>query len=398
MTDHEGSPASLGVAPLVGDLESRLVRAEALAHAGRIAESTSIASEVVVEAEALDQPRLVVEALLVQARASATGSLLGRAQQISIARGLDVPAAEAMIRRLGLASGGSEIALADVPIAEAMLVRAGDDPELRALLLDHVGALHAAAGDREAAREAFEQALAIEQRLFGDRHLEFAVGLAKLGMLTPDSATRSALHQRMIDIYERRLGPEHPRTLDARLLAAFHTEDPELAAATLARLCPRFRAIGELRFAGECELERGRVELGRGRLDVARGAFELAHEQLRQQVARRVLLDAYLRIGSDADVDAEIVGLRELIAKVDEQARGEGWWVRLEQAERRSVLGRLVLQAGAPTAAVVEIERAIVDLDAIRDHAPPIERDRLLAGARATLALARAESDSTPKP
>jgi hypothetical protein len=40
-----------------------------------------------------------------------------------------------------------------------------------------------------------------------------------------------------------------------------------------------------------------------------------------------------------------------------------------------------------------ELERAIVDLDAIADQAQPIERERMLAGARAALALASITSD-----
>jgi tetratricopeptide (TPR) repeat protein len=296
-----------------------------------------------------------------------------------------------MIRRLyvrGLASGGSESALADVPIAEAMLVRAGDDPELRALLFNNVGAIHAAAGDREAARAAFARSLAINERLYGAQHLELAVSLANLGMLTADPATRSALHQRMSDIYERRLGPDHPRTLGAQLLAAFHTADPEQAGLAFERLCPRIRATGQLRFIGECELERGRIELARGRLDVALQAFAAAREQL-DDGDRRVLLDAYLGLGAE-DPRLVITQLRELIATVDAGRDGADWWVRLEQAERRLLLARLLLRSDATTtataAAVGELERAIVELEAIADQAQSIERDRLLASAQTTLA------------
>src|SRR5690606_3643822 len=119
-----GDPA---IAAVRTGLESRLVRAEALANAGRTEESTAIARAVASEAEALDQPSVVARALLGQARASilqfdrsSLGVLLGRALEVAIVEGLDALAAEAMIRRLyvrGLASGGSEAALADVPIA-----------------------------------------------------------------------------------------------------------------------------------------------------------------------------------------------------------------------------------------------------------------------------------------
>jgi serine/threonine protein kinase/tetratricopeptide (TPR) repeat protein len=390
------------VAALVVGLESRLVRADTLAHAGRISESARIAREVANEAEILGQPRLVVEALLVEARISILqpdrsrlAVLLDRALELAIAEGLDELAAEAMIRRVyerGLLPGGSEAALADLALADAMLVRSGDDPELRALLLNNAGAVHAAAGDREAARESFARGVALTERLFGEQHLDVAVGLANLGILTPDPLTRASLHERMIAIHERRLGPDHPRTLDARLLAAFHTADPEQASAAFERLCPRFRMIGEPRLAGDCELERGRIENARGRLDVARQAFERAREQLHEG-DRRILLDAYLSLGTP-DPRAAIERLRERIREIDETG-GSEWFVRLEQAERRWLLARLLLQVRDPLAAVAELERAITDLDAIADQAPPIERERLLAGARASLAIAlvAAETD-----
>jgi eukaryotic-like serine/threonine-protein kinase len=210
-------------------------------------------------------------------------------------------------------------------------------------------------------------------------------------MLTADPVTRSSLHQRMIAIYEQRLGPDHPRTLDARMLAAFHTADPEQAGAAFEQLCPRFLAIEEPGFAGDCELEHGRIEIARGRLEPARRAFAAARERL-DDPRRRVLLDAYVSLG-DADSRAAIDRLRELIASDDQQA-GEDWWVRIEQAERRWVLAQLLMQANAPAAAVVELERALVDLDAIAEQAQPLERARLLASVEATLAMALSTSAS----
>ncbi|HVI03929.1 MAG TPA: serine/threonine-protein kinase, partial [Enhygromyxa sp.] len=388
-------------APAIAELESRLVRAEALANAGRTEESIQIARAVAAEAERREHPSLVVRALLGEARASilqfdrsGVGVLLGRALEIAIEHNLDRLAAEAMIRRLyvrGLATGGSEDALADVPIAEAMLVRAGEDPELHALLFNNVGAIHAAAGDREAAHDAFAAALAINERLYGEQHLELAVSLANLGMLTTNPIDRSALHQRMIDIYARRLGPDHPRTLDAQLLAAFHTADPEAAGLAFERLCPRFRAIDELRYTGECELERGRIEVARGRLDEAARAFTTAREQL-DDPHRQVMLDAYLALAAD-DPRSMIEQLRALIVSIDAQPGADAWWVRLEQAERRLLLARLLLGDDAAASAVAELERALVDLDAIALQAQPIERDRLLASTRAALAQALAASD-----
>src|SRR5690606_31211484 len=171
---------------------------------------------------------------------------------------------------------------------------AGDDPELQALLLNNAGSVRLAAGQREAARVEFERALELKERLYGAEHLEVAIGLANLGMLTSDEPQRHVIHARTIEIFERLLGPEHPRTLDARMLAAFYTSDPEQAGAELRELCPRLAASDEPRLFGDCELGRAQLELARGRFEIARPALLAARAQLGEQDSRRALIDAQL--------------------------------------------------------------------------------------------------------
>jgi tetratricopeptide (TPR) repeat protein len=386
----------------IEQLEAKLVRVDALANAGRISESIALARAVVSEAEAIDDQSIVAAALLAEARASIVLSTdstsmapLERALAIAIVEGLDALAAEAMSRRIylrGLTSGGSVAALADLPIAEAMLARAGSDLELRALLENNAGAVHLAAGDRVRARAAFGRALALKQRLFGEDHLELALGLANLAILTDDEPARRELHRRMIHIYETRLGPEHPRTLDARLFAAMQMADPQGSGAALRELCPRLSAIDEQRLATQCELERGRIEFVRGRIELGREALE----RVRVDEGRAALLDAYLAIGTDAAA-AAIPALAEQIAAVDESGARD-WWVLLDQAERRIVLAWLLGDAD-PITTVASLERAIAELEQLVDRAPPIERERLLALARSTLArtlVLRGELERVP--
>jgi tetratricopeptide (TPR) repeat protein len=384
------------LAPALARFETRLVRAEALANAGRLDEAKTITREVAREAEALEQPALLVRTLLVEARAAillrvhraSTGELLDRALELAIEQGLETLAAEAMIRRLyvrGLARGGSEAALADLPIAEAMLARAGEDPELHALLLNNAGAIHLAAGDRQGARRAFERSLELKERLYGEDHLELALSLANLGMLADEARTRRELHARMIAIYEERLGPDHPRTLDGRMLAAFYTADPRHAAAAYRELCPRFVEVDELEIAGACELERGRVEFARGRFEIAHESFAAARAHLGESPLS-VVLDAYLALGRE-DPEPQLAALREQLAEFDEHEVGDNWWILLEQAERRVILAHHHAEFGDATSGVPLLERAIADLELIADQAQPVERERWLAESQAALAL-----------
>ncbi|MCA9662308.1 MAG: hypothetical protein KC486_28470, partial [Myxococcales bacterium] len=302
---------------------------------------------------------------------------------------------EAMIRRLyvrALQPGRSELALEDLPLAEAMLANAGDPQELRALFLNNSGAIRLSVGDREGARAAFEAALAAKERIVDPDHLDNAATLANLGMLTADPATREALHARMIAIYEAHLGPEHPQTLDGRLLAALYTADPAAAAASLRELCRTFRGRGDVELASECAYELGRIEDARAATDEARAAFEDARAATPEDTSRRVLLDAYLAVDADADARAEATAdLRALLAMVDAENQSEAidWWIRVEQAERRLVLARLLLAGDAPAGeATALLERALADVESIAGEAPPIERERLLAACRAALSVA----------
>jgi tetratricopeptide (TPR) repeat protein len=375
-------------------LEAQLVRVEALANAGRNAEAIALAQEVADEAEALGHPPTVAAALLARARASIVLSpdrasinpLLERALTIAIVEDLDSLAAEALIRRMylrGLAPGGGEAAFADLPIVEALLSRVGQALELRALLENNVGSVHLAAGDRVRARAAFERALALKERWFGDDHLEVAVGLANLAILADDEQQRRDFHRRMIAIYERALGPEHPRTLDARFLAAMQIADPQVSGAALRELCPRLLAVGEQQFAAECELERGRIEFARGRVEFGREAFARSREQLDDE-QRQVLLDAYLAIDTDAAASTLAI-LAKQIAAVDDGGGSSDWWVLLDQAERR-LLHAWLLADTDTTASVPALERAIVELEQLVEQAPAIERERLLALVQSTLA------------
>jgi tetratricopeptide (TPR) repeat protein len=379
-------------------LEAQLGRVEVRANGGRIAEAIALAREIAVEAEALGHPPTVAAALLAEVRASivlssdraSTSQLIERALTIAIVEDLDSIAAEAMILRMylrGLASGGSEAALADLPLTEAMLSRVGHNLELRALLENNAGAVHLAAGDRVQARAAFERALVLKERLFGDDHLELALGLANLAILADDEQERREFHRRTIGIYERALGPEHPRTLDAHFLAAMQIADPEGSSAALRELCPRLLAIGDPRLSAECELARGRIEFARGRIELGREALARSYVQLDDE-HRRVLLDAYLGIGTDA-ATGTIPALSEQIAAV-EGGGARDWWVLLDQAERRLLLAWLLADTDR-TGSAESLERAIVELEQLAEHAPTIERERLLALAQSTLARALAK-------
>ncbi len=376
----------------VHDLQGKLVRATTLGHAGRLAATREVVADVVERAEALGHQPTVVKALLTAARASMglqaelelTRTELNRALAISIRENLDVMAAEAMIRRMyiqGLHEDGANSALFDVPVAEAMLSRADDPPELRALLLNNTGSIHLAAGEREAAREAFKQSLAIKEHLYGPEHLEIAISLANLGILADEDETRRQLHTRMVEIYQQHLGPDHPQTLDGRVLSALYTGDPAEASSKLDELYQTFEEVGEPSLASTCAFERGRIEDLRGQTASAAMAF---HRAKRHTPDGSAEIDAYLALNEDGEVESILARLDKQIA----HTTSTSWWQTLQIEEWRILHGRLRLKNGDPAGARYELQQAITNLAKVEGRSSPVEFLRLLTSAQLALVTA----------
>jgi hypothetical protein len=156
----------------------------------------------------------------------------------------------------------------------------------------------------------------------------------------------------------------------------------------LRELCPRLVAIDERPFAAECELQRGRIEFALGRVEFGREALARSRELLDGGQSRR-LLDAYLAIGTDAAATTIPALVAEIVA-ADEGGGARDWWVLLDLAEHRLLLAWLLADTDA-TASVATLERASVELEQLAEQAPPVERERLLALTRSTLARTLAE-------
>jgi len=381
-------------------LQEKLVRATALANAGRLEDATRTIREVASEAAAIEHPATLAAALLTAARASInlqldraeTGEDLDRALTIAIRAGLDRPAAEAMIRRVyvrGLQTSGNALAQADLTIAEAMLERAGDPPELRALLLNNAGSVHLAGGQRMLAEQEFHESLALKERLFGPYDLEVAVSLANLGMLANEAPAREQLHGRMVSIYSQQLGPEHPQTLDARVLKALYTANPGRASDELETLCRRFERHGNSELAGVCAFERGRIEVFRGRSDEAIQAFSQAQPFMSGE--QGTVLAAYLAGEEVGDPQPVVDEIQKILVATDDPS---SWWGRLQGAELRFLRARLLTRTGDRKAAISELGRVRADLKTIEDQAPPVERERLDAAAIMALLEADASGES----
>ncbi|MEZ4448025.1 MAG: serine/threonine-protein kinase [Nannocystaceae bacterium] len=387
LATERAAPDDPTLARVVGVLRGSLVRAEALANAGRIADAADLAATVAAEAETLGDAELQASALLSGARAT-----------INLDERRD--AAEAMVRLLyarGLRPGNAAQALADVPLTEAMVERAGQDPALRALLLNNVGAIQMAQGDPAAAREAFAEALRLSERALGVDHLDLAYILGNLAIATRDDDARAAILARMQSILRRRLGGSHPQTLDSAMLAAHYTADPRVAAEILGPTCRALASTSHgAALLGECLVEQGQVadELdlpaeATYAYDRAREAFDAAGAAVPRSL--EVFLDARLALAR-GQLDPAIAAIDAFFAEVD---RAEGWWDLTAFARLRILAARILRAAARPEAAIPYLREALGELARVADTAPSIAHRRLDAAARWELAQALAARGST---
>jgi len=176
-------------------LHHEIDRANTLAEAGAMSSAVETALAVVDEARGVGHDAVLAEALETLGRLQATGAAAAAAEATlqeaigAAARAKDdtmaarawssliyaVMAQDALDRGLSLRFA----ALAAVDRAE--------DPVARAWLLNNLGTLHGARGEHEAAREHFEQALAVKQQVVGPGHLDTGIAWINLGLALKDA-------------------------------------------------------------------------------------------------------------------------------------------------------------------------------------------------------------------
>jgi hypothetical protein len=131
-------------------------------------------------------------------------------------------------------------ALGAIPLAEQVAIRLGAAASFaRPLLFNNTGIARRAAGDSAGARAWYQKAIDEPRTRGGD--IELASAYGNLALVTDEPGRRDKLLASEAAVFERRLGPDHVMTLDARLKASIFIADPARAAALLRDLRDRYR-------------------------------------------------------------------------------------------------------------------------------------------------------------
>jgi len=207
----------------VAELRTRLPVIKALERAGRYEEGTTLAREVVAEAEAMGERPLMAEAEYrlgeVQqgagkyAEAEATLTAAFADARWSRHELIAIDAASLLAYVVGVSAGRHDDALLWARIAEAELGPTGQDTEAHASLLNNLGNIHAGKADYPVARDHLERAIAIATALHGPDHLLVAKYRGNLvPVLTQLGGSEDAITMgtEVLRIYREQLGPDHP--------------------------------------------------------------------------------------------------------------------------------------------------------------------------------------------
>lgn len=222
----------------VDEIRTRLAHAAALDRGGHSELARDLAGTAAEAAEQAGYAPLIAEAallhgtILLRRTEFATATIpLGRARAVALEQRLLALAVEAGARQLyaeAMQDNRRADLLRDAAMLEPISRGLTGDHFARPLLLNNIGTVHMADGDRAAALRSFQAARAALQGV-ASPDLELTCIDKNLAMLTPDPAERIRLAR---DVWERRraiLGEYHLTTLDSLDSYARLEADPAVA-------------------------------------------------------------------------------------------------------------------------------------------------------------------------
>ncbi|MBK7075128.1 MAG: protein kinase [Myxococcales bacterium] len=399
-------PASLDVRRRSDALRSELARLEAADRVGHPEAALAGLTNLIREARSIDDPSLLIDALLAHGRIAQVRMEYGpavialhEAEQLALAHGATRAGIEAGARRLFVeAMDGQRLdALsAQAELLEPLAQSLTGDHFAVPLLLNNLGAMHMARGDTAKARGYFERAKALVDAIPEPR-LELLVVDRNLG-LTTGGAVSERLAQQTLRKLQQRLGADNPTTIEAATTSSHLTRDPREALAIADDFIARTAALqpgaieirlDEARYAAFLALELGDVARARACLEPAvafsmAGASELIVAIHRLAVADIALLDGRI----DAARDAYTAANRVLLSSPN-------WWDREYGAAALVGLATIARRGGDDATAAQQLDRAIAIYVEVTGNGNNQDPMRRLARARLErAALARAHGDA----
>jgi hypothetical protein len=385
-------PPPDALAARVAAVAPTVERARVLAVAAR-ADAVTVAQASVAAAEQIGYAPLVARALLARGRAEveldvaepAARTSFERALDLALRSGDDVLAVEVYARLIWAVARYHGDVVGHWPVMEAIAARTGALGRFgRALLYNNKGVSRMAANDRPGARALLQQALAASPPgQLADGELELVVVLQNLALAADDPLEREARSRQAVVELDALLGPHHPSTLGAWLVAASQVRNPATAAAGYQAACDGYQRWHPQLVAvlAECAFERAWLADERGDAAAAVAAMQLATRDPLSPAERGkgAIAASYLAIAAGTrplPAIHEVEALAAALAKID------AWWNRAEAADAYVTAALGWDRLGKPR----DAERCWKAALALLEHVNQPSFDRRLARVRATLA------------
>jgi tetratricopeptide (TPR) repeat protein len=231
----------------------------------------------------------------------------------------------------------------------------------RPLLLNNVGSVYQAAGDRAQALRYFQAA---HDALLGGRDNldpELTCVDVNLASFTVDPAAREALVRDSWTWLDSHLGPANLATLNALSSYARLTVDPARALPLLGRACDAYATQhpGLIELRTYCESYRAFLAEQLGDPDEALRIYDGIIAAGRQTREEDVLARATLATGAAALLRGDLHGAALAWQKLSGDARNPHWWIRVRAAHAAVGLGTVSRLLRRDSDAAAHFERAI---------------------------------------
>ena len=337
------APPPDAIAAQVAVVAPAVERARVLAVAAQ-PDAAGVATAAVAAAERTGYPPLIARAELalgcaqaaLDAGEAAARSPLERALDLALRSGDDVLAVEAYARLVWAVGRYRGDVVASWPVMEAIAGRTGPAGRFgRALLYNNKAVARMADNDRAGARALLHEAVAAAPGgPPASGELELINVSQNLAMVADDPAEREARARQVVERNAAALGPRHPATLGAVMLAATLTRNPAAAAADLQAACDGYQRWHPQLITAlvDCSFERGWLADERGDAAASLAAMRIAAADPLSPAERAVgtIAADYLKIAGGGDARAAIAELQELAGAMAGKAE---WWSRGQAAD-----------------------------------------------------------------
>lgn len=385
---------------LVEAVRAMISQAEALERVGRVNEALAIARAASRRARDLDFPPVLVETTLVEGRIllfshdfKAAVVPLVTAQDLALTNRLYAAAVEAAARRFyceGVEGTDAKELERSIALVDPLSRGLRGDHFARPLLLNNVGVLYMANGQREQAKRYFEEA---QRSLSGVEQpaLELMVIDRSLAWVTPERDRREALARSVWERLREAYGGPHLFTLEALDDLGRLVVDPANAVAHKTAACQLYDEFHptQLTRRASCASHRAFLLSELGDEQAAKASYQKVVTLTAGAIDRDAAISGHLASGNIHLQQGEIDSAVAEFARVIDQIGGsQEWWERQWATHGLLGLGIAELKRGHDRLAADHLERAAAAYEGFARINEDVENHQRLALSRLMLVRA----------